>query len=55
MKKGFEIFMKKKTLHLKDNRGRAIARVEMRENRKFKLNLQRIKEKYLKTNKEDEA
>jgi hypothetical protein len=39
MKKGFEIFMKKRTLHLKDSRGRAIARVEMVENRMFKLNL----------------
>jgi hypothetical protein len=39
MKKGFKIFMKKRTLHLKDSRGRAIARVEMGENRMFKLNL----------------
>jgi hypothetical protein len=39
MEKGFEIFMKKKNLHLKDNRERAIARVEMGENRMFKLNL----------------
>jgi hypothetical protein len=39
LEKGFKIFMKKRTLHLKDSRGRAIARVEMRENRMFKLNL----------------
>jgi hypothetical protein len=39
MEKGFEIFMKKKNLHLKDNRERAIARVEMGENIMFKLNL----------------
>jgi hypothetical protein len=55
MEKGFEIFMKKRTLHMKDSRGRVIARVEMRENKMFKLNLQRIEEKYLKINKEDEA
>jgi hypothetical protein len=55
MEKGFEIFMKKRTLHMKDSRERAIARVEMRENKMFKLNLQRIEEKYLKINKEDEA
>jgi hypothetical protein len=55
MKKGFEIFMKKKTLQLKDNRGRAIAQVEMRENKMFKLNLQRIDQKCLKINKEDET
>jgi hypothetical protein len=39
MKKRFEIFVKKRTLYLKDSRGRAIARVEMGENRMFKLNL----------------
>jgi hypothetical protein len=55
MKKGFKIFMKKRTLHLKDSLGRAIARVEMRENRMIKLNLQRIEQKCLKINKEDEA
>jgi transposase InsO family protein len=47
--------MKKRTLHMKDSRGRAIARVEMGEERMFKLNLQRIEEKCLKINKEDEA
>jgi GAG-pre-integrase domain len=55
MEKGFEIFMKKRTLHLKDSRGRAIARVEVGENIMFKLNLRRIEEKYLKINKKDEA
>jgi hypothetical protein len=55
MEKGFEIFMKKRTLHMKDSRGRVIARVEMGENKMFKLNLQRIEEKYLKINKEDET
>jgi hypothetical protein len=55
MEKGFKIFMKKKTLHLKDSRERAIARVELGENRMFKLNLQKIKQKYLKINKEDKA
>jgi hypothetical protein len=55
MEKGFEIFMKKITLHLKDSRGRVIARVKMGKNRMFKLNLQRIKQKCLKINKEDEA
>jgi hypothetical protein len=39
MKKWFKIFMKKRTLHLKDNRGRVITRVEMGENKMFKLNL----------------
>jgi aspartyl/asparaginyl-tRNA synthetase len=39
MEKGFEIFTKKRTLHLKDSRRRAIARVEMRKNKFFKLNL----------------
>jgi hypothetical protein len=55
MEKRFKIFMKKKTLHLKDSRGRTIARVEMGENRMFKLNLQRIEQKCLKIKKEDEA
>jgi transposase InsO family protein len=55
MEKRFKIFIKKRTLHLKDSRGRDIARVEMRENRMFKLNLQRIEKKYLKINKEDEV
>jgi hypothetical protein len=55
MKKKFEIFMKKWILHLKDSRRRAIARVEMRDNRMFKLNLQRIEQKYLKINNEDKA
>jgi hypothetical protein len=54
MKIRFEIFMKKITLHLKDSRGRVIARVEIGENRMFKLNLQRIK-KYHKINKKDEV
>jgi transposase InsO family protein len=55
MEKGFEIFMKNQTLHLKDKQERQIARVEMGENRMFKLNLRRIEEKCLKVNKEDEA
>jgi hypothetical protein len=55
MEKGFEIFMKNWTLHLKDKQGRQIAQVEMGENRMFKLNLRRIEEKYLKVNKEDKA
>jgi hypothetical protein len=55
MEKGFEIFMKNRTLHLKDKQERQIARVEMGENRMFKLNLRRIKEKCLKVNKEDEV
>jgi hypothetical protein len=37
MEKGFEIFMKKRTLHMKDSRGRVIARVEMGKNRKVEL------------------
>jgi hypothetical protein len=55
MKKKFKIFMKKRTLHLKNSRGRAIARVEMGENKIFKLNIQRIEEKYVNINKEDET
>jgi hypothetical protein len=55
MEKRFEIFMNKRTLYLKDSRGRTIARVEIEENRLFKLNLQRIEQKYLKINKKDEA
>jgi hypothetical protein len=39
MEKWFEIFIKKRTLILKDSRGRAIARIEMGENRMIKLNL----------------
>jgi hypothetical protein len=38
MEKEFEIFMKKRILHLKDNQGKAITRVEMGENKIFKLN-----------------
>jgi hypothetical protein len=55
MEKEFEIFIKKRTIHLKDSRGRAIARVEIEENKMFKLNLQRIEQKCLKINKEDEV
>jgi hypothetical protein len=54
MENGFKIFMKKRTLYLKDSRGRVIARVEMGENRMFKLNIQMIEQKCLKINKEDE-
>jgi hypothetical protein len=36
IEKRFEIFMKKITLHLKDSRGRAIAQVEIGENKMFK-------------------
>jgi hypothetical protein len=39
MEKGFKIFMKKMTLHLKYSRGRAIAQVEMGENKMFEMNL----------------
>jgi hypothetical protein len=39
MKKWFEVFMKEKTLYLKDNWGKTIARVETGENIMFKLNL----------------
>jgi hypothetical protein len=55
MEKGFEIFMKKRTLHLRDSRGKTIAQIQMGENIMFKLNLQRIEKKYLKINKEDEV
>jgi hypothetical protein len=55
MEKGFEIFMKKRTLHLRDSRGITIAQIQMGENIMFKLNLQRIEKKYLKINKEDEV
>jgi hypothetical protein len=33
--------MKKKTLYLNESRGKVIARVEMGENKMFKLNLQK--------------
>jgi hypothetical protein len=39
MEKGFEIFMKNQTLHLKNKKGRQIVRVEIGKNRIFKLNL----------------
>jgi predicted nucleic acid-binding protein len=40
----FEIFMNKRTLYLKDNRGKTIVRVEMGKNRTYKLDLQKNRE-----------
>jgi len=39
LEKGFSIFMKDRMLHLKDKSGRMVTRVEMTNNRMFKLNL----------------
>ena len=55
LEKGFTVYMKDMTLHLKDKRGRAIARVEMGQNRMFKLNLRRVSERCLQVDKKDEA
>jgi hypothetical protein len=38
--------MKNRTLYLKDSRGKTITRVEIEENKMFKLNLQRIEEMF---------
>ena len=42
LEKGYTVFMKDRTLHLKDKTGRAVTRVEMGQNRMFKLNLRKI-------------
>jgi GAG-pre-integrase domain len=55
MEKGYSVFMKDRMTHLKDKRGRSIARVEMAKNRMYKLNLRNIGEKYLKIDITDQA
>jgi hypothetical protein len=55
MENGYSIFMKDQMMHLKDKRGRLIARVEMAKNHMYKLNLRNIREKCLKINMTDKA
>ena len=53
MEKGYSIFMKNQTLHLRDRSDKDIARVEMGQNRMFKLNLRRLEEKCLRVSRDD--
>jgi GAG-pre-integrase domain len=55
MEKGYLVLMKDRVLHLKDNQGCLVARVEMGRNRMYKLNLRSVREKYLRVNVEDKA
>jgi hypothetical protein len=42
MEKGYSVLMKDRVLHLKDKKGRLVARVEMGRNRMYKLNLRSV-------------
>ncbi|KAI5387949.1 hypothetical protein KIW84_073876 [Lathyrus oleraceus] len=53
--KGYSILMKERILHLKDELGHLIARVEMERNRMYKLNLINVREKCLQVNVEDKV
>jgi len=55
MEKGYSILMKDRVLDLKDKLGRLIARVEMKKNRMYKLELKIIQEKCLKLDVQDET
>ena len=55
MEKGYSVLMKDRVLDLKDKLGRLIARVEMKKNRMYKLELKIIQEKCLKLDVKDET
>jgi hypothetical protein len=55
MEKSYSVFMKDRMMHIKDKRGCLIAHVEMAKNRMHKLNLRKIREKYLKNNMTNKA
>jgi hypothetical protein len=52
LEKGYSVFMKDRMLHLKDKKDRLVARVEMANNRMFKLNLRNVRERCLHVNME---
>ena len=53
--KGYSIFLKDFLLHLKDKKGRLVARVEIGRNQMYKLKLRSIREKCLRVDVEDKA
>ncbi|KAJ3686893.1 hypothetical protein LUZ61_016057 [Rhynchospora tenuis] len=55
MEKGYSVFMKNRVMFLKDKRNHLIARVEMAQNRTYKLNLRNVQETCLKINMTDKA
>ena len=55
MEKGYSILMKDRVLYLKDKSDRLIARVEMKKNRMYKLDLKIVQERCLKLDVKDEA
>ena len=55
MEKGYSILMKDRVPYLKDKSDRLIARVEMKKNRMYKLDLKIVQERCLKLDLKDEA
>ena len=55
MEKGYSVLMKDRVLYLKDKSDRLIARVEMKKNRMYKLDLKIVQERCLKLDVKDEA
>ena len=55
MENGYSVFMKDRELQLKDKLGRLMARVEMKKNRMYKLELKIIQDKCMQLGVEDEV
>jgi gluconate kinase len=55
LERGFTVFMKKRTLYLRDQDNRLLAQVEMIKNHMFKLNLMNAQVRYLKACIEDKT
>jgi hypothetical protein len=53
LERGYTVFMKERTLYLRDQDNRLLAQVEMTKNRMFKLNLVNIQARCLKACVED--
>ena len=54
-RESYSIFLKGRLLHVKDKKGRLVARVKIGRNRMYKLNLRRLREKCLRVDVEDKA
>jgi hypothetical protein len=55
LERGFTVFMKERTLYLRDQDNRLLAQVEMIKNHMFKLNLMNVQVRYLKACIEDKT
>jgi hypothetical protein len=53
LERGYKVFMKERTLYLRDQHNRLLAQVEMTKNRMFKLNLVNVQARCLKACVED--